>query len=162
MPGGGEVSFQVHRDDGIELVLTGVGDHPVAHNAGIVDQNVEPTERIDRGLDQSCRLVPIGDIRATGDGFPTGRNDFINNALRGATTAGRRSIQSHTDVVDHNLCAFSGEGQRMCSTDSTTGTGDDDNPTIEQSHFCSPTCWHWTRTDTAVAPHRRAPQVLNR
>ena len=137
MPGGGEVSLEVHSDDGVELLLTGIGDHPVAHDAGVIDQDVESAEGIDGGLDQPGRLVPISYIRATGDGFPTGRDDFVNNALRRATTTGGRSVQSDADVVDHYSRALSSEGQRMRTPDSATGAGNDDNSTVEESHCCS-------------------------
>ena len=89
MPHGGEVALEVDSDDGVELFLAGVGEHPVADDAGIVDQDVEPAERVDRGLDQPLGLGPVGDVGAAGDGFASGGGDLIDNTL-GRAAAARR------------------------------------------------------------------------
>ena len=89
MPHGGEVPLEVYGDDGVELLLAGVGEHPVADDARVVDQDVESAERVDRGLDQACGLRPVGDVRAAGDGFAAGSGDLVDDALRGAAAAGR-------------------------------------------------------------------------
>jgi hypothetical protein len=83
----GEVALEVHGDDGVELVLARVGDHPVADDAGIVHQNVQAAEGFDGGCDQAGRLVPVGDVGSVGDGFPAGRGDLVDHGLRGAAPA---------------------------------------------------------------------------
>ena len=137
MPGGGEVPLEVHGDNGVELLLAGVGDHPVPHDAGIVHQHVESAEGVDGGLNQPGSFVPISHVRATGDGFPTGGNDFVDNTLGRTTATGGRAVQSDADVVDDHSRALCGEGERMRASDPATGAGDDDNPTVKQSHGVS-------------------------
>ena len=80
------------------------------------------------------RLVPVGDVGSVGDGFPTGRGDFVDHALRGAAAACRGTVQPHTDVVDHDACAFGREGQRMRATDTAARSGDDDDTAVNYSH----------------------------
>ncbi len=82
------MSLEVDGDDGVELLFAGVGEHPVADDAGVVDQDVEPAEGVDGGLDQSFGLRPVGDVGAAGDGFATGGGDLVDDTLRGAATAG--------------------------------------------------------------------------
>ncbi len=74
----------MHGDDGVELFLAGVGEHAVADDARVVDQNVETTEGVDRGLDQTGGLLPVGDVGTAGDGFTSGGGDLVDNGLRGA------------------------------------------------------------------------------
>ena len=88
MPHGGEVPLEVYSDDGVELLLAGIGEHPVADDARVVDQDVQATERVDRRLDQSLGLRPVGDVRAAGDGFASGGGDLVDHALRCAAAAG--------------------------------------------------------------------------
>jgi hypothetical protein len=86
---GGEVPLEVHGGDGVELLLGGVDEHPVPHDAGVVDQHVQATERVDGGLDQALGLRPVRDVRTAGDGLAAGGDDLVDHALGGATTAGR-------------------------------------------------------------------------
>ena len=81
--------LEVHGDDGVELLLAGVGDHPVPHDAGVIDQDVEPAEGVDGGRDQPGGLIPVGHVGATGDGFASGGGDFVHDGLRRAAATGR-------------------------------------------------------------------------
>ena len=85
---GREVALEVHGDDGVELVLAGVGEHPVADDARVVHQDVETAELLDRRLDQAVGLRPVGDVGPTGHGFAAGSGDLVDDALGGAATAG--------------------------------------------------------------------------
>ena len=139
MPHGGEVPLEVHGDDGVELVLAGVGEHPVAHDARVVHQDVEPAERVDRGLDEALGLRPVGDVGAAGDGFATGSGDLVDDTLRGAAAARRRAVEADADVVDHDARALGGERQRMRAPDAAARTRHDDHAAVEQSHIrCLP------------------------
>ena len=88
VPHGGEVALEVHGDDGVELLLAGVGQHPVAHDAGVVHQHVQAAEGVDGGLDQAGGLIPVGDVGAVGDGFASGGGDLVDDALGRAAAAG--------------------------------------------------------------------------
>lgn len=165
VPHGGEVALEVHRDDSVELLFAGVGDHPVPHDAGIVHQDVHTTVRLDGGLDQVGRLVPVRDVRPVGDGLATGRKDLVDHVLGCAAAACRRTVQAHTDIVDHHARTLGREGQRMCAADAATRSGDDDHPAVDQAHDpIAPllvTCWHpWSRPAAELPdsrPARREP-----
>ena len=121
--------------DGVELFLAGVGKHAVANDARVVYQNVQPAEGVDRGLDQAFGLLPVGDVRPTGDGFASGGGDLVDDALRGAAAAGGRAVQAHADVVDHHTRALGGERQRVRAPDAAARTRHDDHAAVEQSHI---------------------------
>ena len=44
----GERALEVDGDDGVPLLLGHVGEHAVAQDAGVVDDDVEVAERVDR------------------------------------------------------------------------------------------------------------------
>jgi hypothetical protein len=138
VPHRGEVALEVHRDDGVELLLAGVGHHPVAHDAGVVHQNIQTTELLNCGLDEACRLIPVRDVGSVGDGFATGGGDLVDYALRGATAAGGRPVQTNTDVVDDDARTLGREGQRMRATDTAARSGDDDDTAVDHAHIIAP------------------------
>jgi hypothetical protein len=122
-------------DHCVELFFAGVGEHSVADDACVVHQNVEAAEGVDGGRDEAFGLLPVGDVRATGDGFTTRGGDFVDNALRGTAAACRRTVKTDADVVDHDARPFGGEGQRVRASDTTTGPRHDDHTAVEQSHI---------------------------
>src|SRR5262249_38046569 len=131
----GEVTLEVHGDDGVELLLAGVGHHPVAHDAGVVHQDVESTEAVDGGLHEGGRCVPVRDVGSVGAGFATGRGDFVAHALCGAAAASGRAVQTHPDVVDDDAGAFGREGQRVRASDTAARSGDDDDTAVDHAHI---------------------------
>ena len=52
--GDGEVALEVHAHHRVPLVLGRVGEHPVAHEAGVVHHRVEAAERVDGGGDDAA------------------------------------------------------------------------------------------------------------
>ncbi len=94
VPHGGEVALEVNGGDGVELLFAGVGEHAVPDDARVVDQNVQPAERVDRRLDETLGLRPVGDVRAAGDGFASGGGDLVDDALRCAAATGGRSVKA--------------------------------------------------------------------
>ena len=158
------MALEVHGDDGVELFLAGVGDHPVAHDAGVVHQNVQTTEGLDGSLYQAGRLVPVRDVGSVGDGFASGCGDLVDHALGGAATARRRTVQAHTDVVDHHARTFGREGQRVLATDTAARSGDDDDTAVNHSHNLLSPLLDRARggADNAVARRPRAPPTWRR
>src|SRR5262249_58853143 len=53
-----ERPLQVHREDGVPLLLAHVEDHAVAQDAGAGDQHVEATEALERRGDDPPRRLP--------------------------------------------------------------------------------------------------------
>ena len=71
-------------DDVVPLLGGHVDEHPVAEDAGVVDQHVEPAEGVDGGLDDPTGGVVVADVVAVGDGFaahgPNGIDDLTGRA----------------------------------------------------------------------------------
>src|SRR3546814_2558489 len=58
-----------------ELFVGLLLDHAVAGVAGVVDDDVEPAEAIERASDEAFAEIGGGDVADTGDGFAPGRLD---------------------------------------------------------------------------------------
>ena len=124
------------RDDGVELLFAGVGHHPVADDAGVVHQHIETTEGLDRGLDQVLRAwfqSAMSDPLATAS--PPAAVISSTTRCAGAAAAGGRSVQTDTDVVDHDARTLGGEGQRVRATDAAARSGDDDDSAVDHAHI---------------------------
>ena len=68
MPQRCRVPLGVDTHDDVPLVLGHVDEHPVAEDAGVVDQHVEPAERPGRSLDQRRQGVGVEQIGGGADG----------------------------------------------------------------------------------------------
>ena len=87
--GRGEVALEVDPHDGVPLVLGGVGEHAVAHDAGVVDHDVEPAERVDGASTRRPAPVPVGHVVAVDDGLAAHRLD-LGHDLGGRRLSARR------------------------------------------------------------------------
>ena len=128
-----EVALEVDGDDRVPLLLGHVDDHPVAQDAGVVDEDVEIAERLDRAVDQALRTLPVGDVVAVDDRFAADGFDLVDNLLR-RRDVGAGAVVGAAEVVDDDAGAFAGEEQRMLSSDSTACAGDDCNSAVKRSH----------------------------
>jgi hypothetical protein len=137
MPGGAEVPAQVDADRRVPLVRRHVHEHPVAHRAGVVDQRVEPSERVDRRLDEALCRVPVGDVVVARDGLAAGPDDAVDDLLcgRGVLAA---AVERAADVVDDDTGALAGELQGVLGADAAAGAGDDDDATRTDARHAAP------------------------
>src|SRR6185312_16136866 len=129
-------------DDRVPLGLGHVDHHPVAQDAGVVHDDVDRAERVDRELDEALRAVPGGDVLGVGDGLAAGCRDLVHDLLGGSGVAGSAAVTGPADVVDDDLGALFGEEQRMRPADAATGTSDRDNPTVTQPAHALPSTFH--------------------
>ena len=132
-----EVPLEVHPDHRVPLLLGGVDEHPVADEAGVVDQDVEPAEGVDRLLHHRRGLREVGHVGAVGDRPATGRldrgDDLVGRRLARAL-AGR---QRDAVVVDHDRRAVRRELERVRAADAATRAGDDRDATLQQASHVS-------------------------
>ncbi len=131
-----EVALEVDPDDGVPLLLGGVHQHPVADEPGVVDQDVETAEGVDRLLHHRRGLLEVGDVGAVGDGLAAERLDLGDDLVRdlgGRALAGARGAE----VVDDDLGALAGELERVRAADAPAGAGDDRDASFEQGHWFS-------------------------
>ena len=137
MPQRREVALEVDPDHRVPLLLGGVHQHPVAHEAGVVDQDVEPAELVDRLLHHRRGLLEVGHVGAVRH-RPAARrldrgDDLVGRRLPRALAGERDAV-----VVDHDGRAVRGQLERVRPADAAARSGDDRDATLQQSsHWCS-------------------------
>ncbi|VWX50171.1 hypothetical protein NOVOSPHI9U_260204 [Novosphingobium sp. 9U] len=131
-----ERTLQVNLDDAVPLVLAHVHEHAIAQDTGVVDQDVEPTEGIDRLLHHLLRIAPVGDIgrvhRRLAAHRLDRRDDFLRRRLVGTFAGG-----AGTEIIDDNLGALFGQLERMRASETSSGARNDCDATFQQTHHPS-------------------------
>ena len=112
-----------------EIVEVHLGEGPVAQDARVVDQDVDPAPVRDHTVDHGVDALAVGDAAGPGQGLAARRHDLGRDGL-----ARRRS-----QIVDHDLRAISRQRERMTAAQSAARAGDDGHagPEID-GHACSP------------------------
>ena len=77
--------------------------------------------------------VEVADGVVVGHRFTAERLDLLAH-LRGRVFFGAAPVERDADVVDDDLGAFAPEAQRELAPDAASGTGDDRDPPVEESH----------------------------
>ena len=62
----------------------------VAQDAGVVDDDVDPAEGVERGLDDGLAALGRGDAVVVGDGLAAGGLDLVDDLLGGGRASRRR------------------------------------------------------------------------
>jgi len=78
------VAFEVDGDDRVPLFLGHVHEHPVAEDPGVVDEDVEAAELVERLLHEPLRAGEVGDVLAVRRRFAAGGADLLDDLLRRA------------------------------------------------------------------------------
>ncbi len=107
--------LEVHPDDGVPLVLGRVDQHPVADEAGVVDQDVQPAEGVDRLPHHGLGLREVGDVGAVGHGLAAECLDLGDHLVGGRVSFS--TGQRDAEVVHHDPGALAGQLERMRPTD---------------------------------------------
>ncbi len=110
-----ERAAQVHVDHGVEVVVAHLPQHGVAQHSGVGDQDIEPTEALHRGGDQTLCGLGRSDRGDDRDGLSAFGLDRGHCGVRGRLV----------DVVDHDGCAPAGEFRGVRETQAATRSGDD-------------------------------------
>ena len=107
----------------------------VAQNTGIVDQDVDAAEGVDRGLDDLLGVLRLGDGERGGDGLAAGLFDGVDRFLRRAgIEAG--ALQTGADVAHHHARAFLGHQFGDGAADAASRSGDDGDFSVNNpGHF---------------------------
>ena len=118
------MALEVDGDDGVPLVLGHVHEHPVAQDPGVVDEDVEASEVIERLPDEPRGAGEVGDVLAVRGRLAALCLDLVDDLLRGGVVvplAGERGAE----IVDDDLRACLGERERVCAADPSPGARDD-------------------------------------
>jgi len=127
------VTLEVDLHDRVPLFLGHVEAHLVAEDPRVVDEDVEPAERLDRLVHHALGTAPAGAVVTVGDGLAAGGLDLLDDLLRRPSVAALAGARA-TQVVDHDRGALAREEQCFLSPDAAPGTRDDRDLAVEQTH----------------------------
>jgi hypothetical protein len=106
----------------------------ISQNSGIIDDAIDTTECVDRGLDDPVGRFPACNAVAIRDGLSTRSPDLVGHLLCGvgiaAPAAGRSSKVIHDDFG-----ALARRFQRNASSDAPTAAGNNDDFALKHAHF---------------------------
>ena len=112
----------------VEHVLPVGVAHPVedrvAQDAGIVDQDVDAAEGVERGLHDRFGVLRLGDRERRGDRLAAGLLDLVHHLLRRAGV-GAGALQARADVAGDHPRALLRQAERDAAPDPARGAGDD-------------------------------------
>ena len=122
----------MHGDDGVEVLFGHVPDGGVAHDPGIVHQDVEPAVGVDGLLDHGAGILEAGDVAVVGRGLAAALGDDVHGevGVPTLTLAADRAAQ----IVDDDLGPLLGQLHGVTPADAVPGPGDDGDLAVEQSH----------------------------
>src|SRR5439155_23599458 len=117
----------------VPLLLGHVDEHPVAQDAGVVDEDVEAAKALHGRVDQALGTLPVGHVVAVGDSLAARGADLFDH-LAGGTGRRTAAVDLGSQVVDDDLGALAGILQGVAPADAATGAGDDDDAAVTDSH----------------------------
>ncbi|MNN67324.1 hypothetical protein D3C81_1829500 [compost metagenome] len=116
-------------DNGVPLLVGHFLDDVIPGESGVVDDNVDATERVQCRFNATLAEIRRCDVTDAGSRFPPHRlnlrNDFVSRLL--------------VQVIDDDPGSLTGELQRHTTSDATAGTGDNGHFAFERlTHETSP------------------------
>ncbi len=128
---------QVDGDRALPVELRDRVDRREPRDARVVEDDVEPTEARERGVDQPAGAVPIGDVARVGDRLPAGFGDRGDDLV---SRVGRcRAFSRHlaAEIVDDDRGTLGRERERMGAADAATRASDDRDLPVELTHHAT-------------------------
>jgi hypothetical protein len=122
-----EHALQVDPQHGIEIGLADLQEVGGLDDAGVVDQDVEATERRERPIDQALCLAGIADVGL----------DELHPTAVCPDRLGRALAAFGIDVADDHGSGFGGEGLDAGMADAVRTAGHDHH-LIRKAHFALP------------------------
>ena len=96
----------------------------VAQDAGIVDQNVDAAEGVERRLDDLVGVARLADRQRRGDRLAARLFDLVDDRLR-RSDIGAGAVEARADVADDDARAFLRHQERDAAPDAASRAGDD-------------------------------------
>src|SRR5690606_33292658 len=122
-----EAAEHVHAVDEVPVLLRQLLEGGVAEDARVVDDDVDPLPRVERGLDD---LVAVLDRVVVGDRLAAGGLDLLDD-LVGRRARFASAGRAAAEVVDHDLAAARGEQERMGATETVASARHDGDAPIK-------------------------------
>ena len=124
LTGNPKAAAKVHVDDGIEVFPGHPMENGIAQDAGVIDDDIELAEIIDRAVYDSLGGLEVGHALEVGHRLAACRSYFLDNVF------GRRSrlpgaVEMSPEVVDDHLGALFSHQEHFFAADSASGPGDD-------------------------------------
>src|SRR5271166_2677986 len=113
----------MNGDDGVIIALVHLDQSAVPDDPGVVDQDVDLPEGVDRGGDDAACGIEVVDWITTGHRGSAPVDDLADHLL-GRVFVGSFAAQSHADVVDHHGCTFVRQAHGDGAADAATRTRD--------------------------------------
>ena len=107
-----------------------VAERLVAQDSGVVDDDVDTTEGVDRRLHDRRSALRGRHRVGVGDRLAAGRRDLVDDELGGADV-GAGAVDRAAEVVDDDECAARGEQQGVLLAEAAAGAGDDRHLAVE-------------------------------
>ena len=108
---------------GGQVRLIGVGDAGPSNDAGVVDEDVDPPEAFDGGVDEGLGSGARGHVADVGDGRPAGGDDLGRHGGR-HISVGADTVPRPPQVVDDNPRTSGGQKHGIGPPDTAAGSGD--------------------------------------
>ena len=125
-------AVQVHLDDRVEVLGRHVEDRAVPNDAGVVHEDVEPTELRHGLLDHLAGLVVVRHVGVVGRRHATAVLDDLHGLIRRSGRALTRHRSA--EVVDQHVRPVLGQLHRVAAADAVPRPRDDGHLAVEQTH----------------------------
>ena len=129
--GGVERPADVDREVPRQVVLVDVGHARPAHDAGVVHQDVDAAELLDRGVDERLRALRRGHVAGVGDRRRRRRRRSRRRPRRAGPASAPSRPSSAPRSLTTTLAPALGEQARVGPTDAAPGAGDDRDAPVE-------------------------------
>src|SRR5882724_2927105 len=130
---GGVVALEVHPDNLVPVRLGQVEDHPVAQDAGHVDDNVQLAELVDGGPDEPFPGRDVANVAAVRHGRASGRDDLVRDLLSRALVAAG-AVRAAAEIVDDQRGSLASEQPADRGSDAAGAARDDRYPAVDDAH----------------------------
>ena len=113
-----------------KVVGIGIRQACPSHDAGVVDEDVDPAEASNRRVDDGLTALNGRDVTGVGDRRSSGRCDFGDDGV-GRLGVGANALNRAAEVVDDDGRPARREQKRVGASDAPPGTGDDRDPAVK-------------------------------
>ena len=135
-----ERALQVDVEDDLEVLRRELRERLVAQDAGVVDDDVDASEAVDRGLDDRLAALGRRDRVVVGDRLAAGRLDLLARRSRPSCGRSRCRRGCRRGRSRRPAAPRDASSSACCLPEAATGAGDDRHAIVESdvSHAYSP------------------------
>ena len=125
---------QMHMHRRIPFFQSGGYEHAVAHDAGIVDDDMQVAKGIQRRINNAFCCIPIGNVFIIGDRVSTRRLDFFDNGVCRRCVAAF-AVERGADVIDDDVRTLRTKGERIGTPQPARRACDDYGSSVANTHY---------------------------